>query len=716
MTDQTGAVFALFDDCDSTAAARSSRLYAGFSHQRVVTDPAQLDALCAAVAADARRGLHPVVIGDYEFGRDLQLGPKFAAKSAAKGGGALRFLLFSTCTKLSRDEVDAWLAERDGGLAEPSVAGIAHMRASVTRDAFDAAIAAIHDALRAGDSYQVNYTYRLHFDTFGAPLALYRRLRARQPVRHGALIALPGDAWIVSCSPELFVEKTGTRLRARPMKGTAPRSSDSRLDAAAAEFLASDVKNRAENLMIVDLLRNDLARIARTGSVTVPRRFSIEPYASVWQMTSTVEAELVERATFADVLRALFPCGSITGAPKHKTMQLIDALETTPRGLYTGLLGWLDAQREAPPAHVSHAFASAGAGAAQNVSADASRECPPGDPPAQDDIRSTGVRPRVAVRGDVPSSAAAADLRSDIWSDSRFAVDAQSAQTTFHAEDALRDACGDFCLSVAIRTLTLEPVAGGGRRGTMGVGGGIVLDSVAADEYTECAVKARFLTGVDPGFRLFETTCATRGAGVRHFERHLARLRASAGAFDFVFDEALVRHRIGERCAQLADGEHRLRIALAKDGALDIVTAPLAPLADETLGVLLACEHGFAPVRSDDPLLAHKTTRRADFDRAWQAADAQHAFDMLFFNERGELTEGGRSNVFVKLAGCWFTPPLSSGVLPGVMRGALLDDERLAAAERILTLDDLLQAEALMLANALRGALPAKLVRAGERG
>ncbi|KVE29874.1 chloride transporter [Burkholderia singularis] len=725
MTDQTGAVFALFDDCDSTAAARSSRLYAGFSHQRVATDPAQLDALCAAVAADARRGLHPVVIGDYEFGRDLQLGPKFAATSAAKGGGALRFLLFSTCTKLSRGEVDAWLAERDGGLAEPSVAGIAHMRASVTREAFDAAIAAIHGALRAGDSYQVNYTYRLHFDTFGAPLALYRRLRARQPVRHGALIALPGGAWIVSCSPELFVEKTGTRLRARPMKGTAPRSSDSRLDAAAAEFLASDAKNRAENLMIVDLLRNDLARIARTGSVTVPRRFSIEPYASVWQMTSTVEAELVERATFADVLRALFPCGSITGAPKHKTMQLIDALETTPRGLYTGLLGWLDAPREALPAHASHAFASAGAGAAQNVSADVPRECPPGDSPAQDDARSAGGRPRVAIRGEVPSSAgaassaAAADLRSEVWPGSRAAVDAQSAQTTFRTEDALRDACGDFCLSVAIRTLTLEPAAGGRRRGTMGVGGGIVLDSIAADEYTECAVKARFLTGVDPGFRLFETTYATRDAGVRHFERHLARLRASAGAFDFVFDEALVRYRIGERCAQLADGEHRMRIALAKDGALDIVTAPLAPLAPltgETLDVLLACEHGFAPVRSDDPLLAYKTTRRADFDRAWQAADAQRAFDMLFFNERGELTEGGRSNVFVKLAGRWFTPPLSSGLLPGVMRGALLDDERLAAAERILTLDDLLQAEALMLANALRGALPAKLVRAGEPG
>ncbi|MBF3895114.1 aminodeoxychorismate synthase component I [Burkholderia pseudomallei] len=615
MTDEAGAVFALFDDCDSTAAARSSRLYSGFSHERACADPAGLDAVCAAVADDARRGLHAVVLGDYEFGRDLQLGKR--------GGGALRFLLFAECRMLSREEADAWLASRDGGSAEPSAAGVAHVTKSVARDAFDAAIAAVHDALRAGDSYQINYTYRLHFDAFGAPLALYRRLRARQPVRYGALVALPGGAWIVSCSPELFVEKTGALLRARPMKGTAPRSDDPREDAAAARFLANDAKNRAENVMIVDLLRNDLARIARTGSVTVPALFSVEPYASVWQMTSTVEAGIVEGATFADVLRALFPCGSITGAPKHRTMQLIDALETTPRGLYTGAIGWLDAEARAD------------------------------------------------------------------------------------------GACGDFCLSVAIRTLTLDaPSAGGERRGTMGVGAGIVLDSVAADEYAECELKARFLTDAEPGFQLFETMLATRDAGVRHLDRHVARLRASADALGFAFDEAAARQRIGARCVQLGDGEHRLRVALAKDGVLDIVAAPLAPLAGAAVAVLLAPEHGFAPMRSGDFLLAHKTTRRADYDRAWKAAQACGAFDMLFFNERGELTEGGRTSVFVKLAGRWFTPPLSSGVLPGVMRGALLDDPAWQASERVMTLDDVLRADALMLTNALRGAMPAQLVRA----
>jgi Anthranilate/para-aminobenzoate synthases component I len=181
--------------------------------------------------------------------------------------------LFDRCEKLSRDDVDAWLVERDGGATEASVAGTANVRASVDPKQFNDAIDAIHAALRAGDSYQVNYTYRLGFDVFGSPTALYRRLRVRQPVPYGALIALPGDTWVLSCSPELFIEKDGAMLRARPMKGTAPRSADPVADRHAAEFLANDPKNRAENVMIVDLLRNDLSRVAQTGSVHVPALF-----------------------------------------------------------------------------------------------------------------------------------------------------------------------------------------------------------------------------------------------------------------------------------------------------------------------------------------------------------------------------------------------------------------------------------------------------------
>jgi para-aminobenzoate synthetase/4-amino-4-deoxychorismate lyase len=589
---QRSEVFALLDDCDSTAERRSSRLYASFLHERSCHDAAQLDEVCASVEADLHDGLHAVVLADYEFGRNLQL--------AQPGDAALRFLLFRECTLLSRDEANQWLAARDNGLVDqPSVAGVANIEASVSRDAYEQAIAAVQEALHAGDSYQINYTFRLAFDVFGSIVGLYRRLRERQPVRYGALIALPDGRDVLSCSPELFIQRQGDVLRARPMKGTAPRSADP-------EWLRLDPKNRAENVMIVDLLRNDMSRVAVTGSVQVPRLFSVEPYKSVWQMTSTVEARLLPNTTFADILRALLPCGSITGAPKHKTMQLIDALESTPRGIYTGAIGWLEKSR-------------------------------------------------------------------------------------------------DFCLSVPIRTLEIQH-----GRGKMGVGGGIVLDSVAADEFEECQLKARFLTGSDPGFDLFETTFATKEQGIRHWDRHLSRLETSARWCGFPLDQTLLQKRVDETCVGFeAKVGYRLRIALGKSGEITVTSARLAPLAAPTIDVLLASEHGFAARSADDPLLRHKTTSREEYDRAWREAESLGAFDLLFFNERGELTEGGRSNVFVRLNGRWSTPPLDAGLLPGVMRGVLI--EELDAEERTLTREDLDHADSLMICNALRGAVPARL-------
>ncbi|WP_250483076.1 aminodeoxychorismate synthase component I [Caballeronia sp. GaOx3] len=593
-TEERSAVFALLDDCDATAERRSSRLYTDFAHVRVCVDARELDAVCGDIERDLRGGLHAVVVADYEFGRNLQFG------SIGRGDDhALRVLMFRECARLSRDEVDAWLASEGDDLT----AGVAGIEASVTRDEFDASIAAVQDALREGESYQINYTFRLNFDVFGAPLALYRRLRERQAVHYGALIALPNGRTVVSCSPELFVEKQGDLLRARPMKGTAPRDADP-------EALRHDPKNRAENVMIVDLLRNDMSRVAVTGSVNVPVLFSVEPYASVWQMTSTIEARVIPGTSFAAIVRALFPCGSITGAPKYRTMQLIDEIESTPRGLYTGAIGWLDAS-------------------------------------------------------------------------------------------------GDFCMSVAIRTIVVDAA---GRRGVLGIGAGIVLDSVAADEYEECLLKARFLTGADPGFELFETIYATRDEGVRHYARHVARLKASAAYLGFAFDERALSAQIEQQCAGFDAGKpYRMRIALDKSGRIAMTSAPLAPLPSDTVDVLLASDRGFAPQSSGDPLLRHKTTRRADYDRAWKAAEAEGAFDMLFVNERGELTEGGRSSVFVQLGGQWFTPPIDAGVLPGVMRAVLI--EELHAAERTLTIDDLQTAEDLLISNALRGGVKARLRR-----
>jgi len=341
---------------------------------------------------------------------------------------------------------DAW-PEASGA------AGLFDCAASVDHATYTDAIARIHDWIAAGDTYEVNYTYRLRMTAFGAPAALYRRLRARQPVPYGAFIGLPEGAAILSCSPELFFSHRAGQLVARPMKGTAPASGDVEVDEARAIALAADEKNRAENLMIVDLLRNDLGRLARAGSVHVPALFEVTPFGSVLQMTSTVEAEIPPATGLADCLRALFPCGSITGAPKRRTMEIIEALEPEPRGLYTGAIGWIDA-------------------------------------PADD------------------------------------------------------RAMGDACFSVAIRTLVLgAPGTDGLRRGELGIGSGIVHDSIADEEYAECQLKARFVTALDPGLSLFETMRATR-EGVALLDWHLARLERSAAAFGFPFDRtALTTYR-----------------------------------------------------------------------------------------------------------------------------------------------------------------------------
>jgi para-aminobenzoate synthetase/4-amino-4-deoxychorismate lyase len=258
---------------------------------------------------------------------------------------------------------------------------------------------------------------------------------------------------------------------------------------------------------------------------------------------------------------------------------------------------------------------------------------------------------------------------------------------------------------VPIRTLLLQgPGEDGVRKGELRVGAGIVHDSVAVHEYEECLLKARFLTGLSQQFELFETMYATREAGCRHADLHMRRLSASAAYFGFRFDEGQARMLIGNACAALAAGAHRLRLALNHAGQFALQSAPLSPL-QVPVKLLLAPE----PVDRGDLFLRHKTTVRERYDAAWRTAEAQGAFDMLFFNKDGELAEGARSNVFVKMQGRWHTPPLDAGLLPGVMRSVLLSDSAWNATERRLTVDDLRAAEGIVVCNALRGAVPAIL-------
>lgn len=600
--------FALLDDSTAPHDQPCSRLYTG--HCRTLGFNAGhsfatvLDEMQQALA----EGLHAVAVLPYELGYQI---------AGMEDDSDLRdacILLFRHCQSMDATQVTEWLDNREDNDSHQAPSCISHMRTGTSEAAFYDAIARIHGYIEEGHTYQVNYTMRLHFDAHGSVYALYAALRSRQAVPYGALIGLPDGSMVVSLSPELFTKHSNGIIMACPMKGTAPASQDDGINAERVAALQADAKTRAENLMIVDLLRNDLGRIARPGSVEVSDMFAVTRFGDVLQMTSTIHARLREETRMADIIAAIYPCGSVTGAPKRRAMEIIRELEETPRGIYTGAIGWF-----------------------------------------------------------APS---------------------QGSQDI-----------GDFCLSVPIRTLMLRPAQGGYWHGELGVGAGIVHDSRAAEEYEECWIKAGFLTRMPHAFELFETMLVT-DAGCPHLERHLLRLSRSAHALHIPLDMQALRLSIDETLTHLAPGaDYRLRLTVAHDGHVTIARAKMAPLKPSSAVVYIS------PVRTprEALFLSHKTTVRDHYDTAWKLAEQHGGFDMLFFNEDGELTEGGRTNVFVKLDGHWYTPPLSSGLLPGVMRAVLLDDPAWQASERVLTMDDLQRADEVIVCNALRGIVPVQV-------
>ena len=600
----------MLDDAATSQSTelKQSRLYTELVARIDCTDVSQLTSFFDDVQQKLSAGLAVVGLFNYELGAAIHnISERVDAAPVLASA-----LLFARCHHLSREEVDVWIAQQLAATQgadfclEPIVAG---------KDAseFRSAIDAIHRYIEAGDTYQVNLTFPLHLTVHGNPVALYAALRRQQPVPYGALMVLPDGQSVLSLSPELFVSHADGRLLAKPMKGTLEADVDHH-DTDRATALAASTKNRAENLMIVDLLRNDLGRIAQTGTVKVPALFEVERFGHVWQMTSTIEAECRTDVTLADIFSAIYPCGSITGAPKRRTMQILRELETEARGLYTGAIGWFD-------------------------------------PPKADRILS------------------------------------------------------DFMLSVPIRTLMLDaPTGNDVRQGVMRVGAGIVYDSDADSEYAESLLKARFLTGLSSQFSLIETLQAHRTFGARNLNLHLQRLSVSARHFGFLCDPEQIAAQVNAVCAGLAsDGLYRMRLLLNTDGTVDIRTALMSNASPSPVRLLLAKQ----PMQSQDVFLRHKTTLRRRYDLAWQTAEKNGAFDTLFVNEKSQVTEGGRSNLFVCLDGHWLTPPLSEGVLPGIMRGLLLNDPSMNAREAVLTLEDLRVAERIMVCSSLRGSLPA---------
>jgi para-aminobenzoate synthetase component 1 len=299
----------------------------------VATTGAEVPGLLAALDAARAKGHWIAGYMSYEAGYALE--PKVAGLEPVGGGPRAVFGVFAAPKPAQP------LLER--AAVEAKSVTLAPVTPMVSRTAYDAAMAKVMGYIGAGDCYQINLTFPMRTELLqGTALGLYGALRARQAVGRGAFVDLGAGPVLVSRSPELFIAVTAEgRIEARPMKGTAPRDADPVVDAELAEELRASEKGQAENLMIVDLLRNDISRVAKVGSVKVPKLFAVETYATLHQMVSTVVGDLVAPPSMAGVMEALFPCGSITGAPKIRAMEIIHEVEPFARGAYCGAIGWM---------------------------------------------------------------------------------------------------------------------------------------------------------------------------------------------------------------------------------------------------------------------------------------------------------------------------------------------------------------------------------------
>jgi para-aminobenzoate synthetase/4-amino-4-deoxychorismate lyase len=335
--------FVLLDDARPGAEPADALLFEAPEAVFVAARPHEVESTLAAAEA-ARQAAGGSLAGYIAYEAGLALEPKLAALAAARSGGAgpLVWLgLFKAPRRIAAADVPGWLADRAQG---PGTLG--PMEPQLSPGGYTAAFEALREAIHAGDIYQANLTYPLAGSFRGDPTGLYAALRDSAAAGYGGLI-FDGSHWLLSFSPELFVALNGAEAKVKPMKGTRPRLAEATADAAMAQDLANSVKDRAENLMIVDLMRNDLARVAEAGSVRVDAPFAVESYPTVHQMVSTVRARLIPGKGAMDLVRALFPCGSITGAPKIRAMELLTEVERDARGPYCGAIGRIDADGNA---------------------------------------------------------------------------------------------------------------------------------------------------------------------------------------------------------------------------------------------------------------------------------------------------------------------------------------------------------------------------------
>ncbi|OGV40566.1 MAG: aminodeoxychorismate synthase, component I [Lentisphaerae bacterium GWF2_49_21] len=457
-----------------------------------------------------------------------------------------------------------------------------------------------------GDIYQANYTFRMTGEAQGNPELLFLNLSISHPVPYSAFINA-GNLKIISNSPELFLESVSGRIRSLPMKGTASRAATFDEDRKVAEDLSKDLKNRAENIMIVDMVRNDLGRICRTGSVKAEKLFHVDTYPTVHQMISEVTGRLKPDTCITDILSATFPPASITGAPKIRAMEIISGLETSPRKAYTGSIG-----------------------------------C--------------------------------------------FMPD------------------GDFCLNVAIRTFICSD-----KKTELGIGSGIVADSEPEKEWTECLMKSDFANFAKPDFKILETILWTRSKGFAFLKEHLERAQNSQEYFGQRWDGAKAKKAIRRLMSFLSRSKiniARVRLMISEDGNAETEYSVLEKTGWNKL--MLKIKLSRKKTDSKDVFLYHKTTNRKLYDEEFRKAHSEGFDEVIFQNEKGEITEGAISNIFILKGGSWLTPALSCGLLPGIWRSKMICELR--TSEERITAVDVKNAEKIIIGNSVRGKAEGNLI------
>ena len=567
-----------------------------FLHPKYVVSANRLEeipSVFARIEAALADGLHVAGFFSYECGYHFQ--PGLADTDSSR---VLPLVWLGIYDKpFVFDHAQGWVKQPPvlslSQTREPKITAPASLNLEITKEEYCKNILKIKEYIAAGDTYQVNFTDRVSFQTHTSPEILFEELCNEQPTAYSAFMNV-GGCYILSFSPELFFRIDEKRIVTRPMKGTMPRGPDINDDARAMSRLRNDEKNRSEHVMIVDLLRNDLGRICSAGSVQVQDLFSVEKYQHLLQMTSTIAGILRPNIGLYEIFQSLFPSGSVTGAPKIRTMQIIRELERKPREIYTGAIGYMSPDRSS-------------------------------------------------------------------------------------------------VFNVAIRTLLM-------RDGTvqMGVGGGVVADSEPEGEYRECQLKASFLSRRHRDCQLIETMLWERA--FRFLSMHLDRLESSAAYFDFPFCRQVTLAHLKERSTSFRCGrQYRVRVLLSSTGEIIVESRELAE--NRWIGYVMLSQERTS---SDDVFCRHKTTLRDRYDREYAKARAIGFDEVLFMNERNEITEGAISNIFIKRAGSLWTPPLACGVLPGIFRRVLLENQPFAK-EKVLTVSDLETADAVFLCNSVRG-------------